>query len=111
MLTEEAYRERKWGRFPALRQALEDKALSQEYLGWTSVSDNIFEALPRVLQIGMPARDSSESLCGAAHRAGWHAMHRDLELLAGELEAAGALLERLAGEVRALHRLENESPR
>jgi hypothetical protein len=38
-------------------------------------------------------------------------MHRDLELLVGELEAAGALLQRLAEEVRALHRLEHESLR
>ena len=111
MLTEEGYRERKWGRFPALRQALEDKALRQDYFGWTSVSDNIFEALPQTFETGILARDNTESLRETAHRTGWNAMHRDLELLDAELEAAGALLQRLAGEVRALHRLEHESPR
>jgi hypothetical protein len=58
-----------------------------------------------------PKAVDSESLREAAHGTGWHAMHRDLELLVGELEAAGALLQRLAEEVRALHRLEHESLR
>jgi hypothetical protein len=111
MLTSEALRERKWARFPALRQALEDRTLSQEYFGWGSVSDNVFETLPRTLEVGMLARDCRESLCEAAHRTGWHAMHHDLELLVGELEAASALLRCLADTVRALHRLEHESPR
>jgi hypothetical protein len=111
MSTSEALRERKWGRFPALRQALEGRTLSPEYFGWSSVSDNVFEAVPRTLEIGMLARDSSECLCGAALHTGWHAMHRDLEGLVNELEAAGALLHRLADDVRALHRLEYESPR
>jgi hypothetical protein len=106
-----AIRERQWGRFPALRQALEDKTLSQEYFGWCSVSDNIFDSLPRVLKIGMLARDNSEFVSEAAHRTGWNAMRSDLERLVEELESASRMFQCLKDEVRALHHLEQERPR
>jgi hypothetical protein len=44
-LSAEGYRERKWGPFPALRQALEDKQIPSNYFGPTSVADNMSEAL------------------------------------------------------------------
>ena len=49
-LTEKAYQERKWGSFPALRQALEDKQIPSNYFGPTSVSDNMFEAMNRLIE-------------------------------------------------------------
>lgn len=111
MLTSDGLRERQWGRFPALRQALEDKKLSETYFGWCSVCDNIFDQLHRTLTTGMLARDNRDIVAETAERNGWPAMHRDLELLARELQNASEMLHRLAEEVEALHRLEHESPR
>jgi hypothetical protein len=40
VLTEEGMRERKWGEFPALRRALEDKTLPPGHCGhWVSTAD------------------------------------------------------------------------
>src|SRR5208283_2454858 len=85
MLSHEAIRERTWGPFPALRKVLEDKQLSGEYFGWTSVSDNVFDRLERTLKIGILARDNGESVKEVANQAGWDAMHRDIGKLADEL--------------------------
>ncbi len=100
-------RERKWGPFPALRRALEEKHLSEEYIGWTSVSDNIFEQLPRLLEIALLARDFKDGVGETARDTGWEAMHRDLERLHGELDALSGYLRQTANDVRALHGLES----
>ncbi len=52
-LTLEAYKERQWGSFPALRRALEDKKVPDHYYGFTSISDNLFDALGRLIEIGV----------------------------------------------------------
>ena len=53
MLTEKALRERKWGAYPALRKALEDKSIPNSYYGPTLVWDNVFGALHRLLEIAI----------------------------------------------------------
>jgi hypothetical protein len=106
MLTEKGYQERMWGEFPAVREALQDKNLDEKCLGWTSVSDNMFEALPRTLKIGILARDNPDAISTAAQHIGWQAMNHDLETLAEKLKAAGAFLQDLAQEIRAFRSLE-----
>ncbi len=106
MLTERGVQERKWRPFPALRRALEEKHLSEEYIGWTSVSDNIFEQLPRLLEIALLARDFKDCVGATARETGWEATHRDLEGLYDELDGLSRYLRQTADEVRALHGLE-----
>ena len=50
MLTEEGSRERMWGKYPSLRKALENKRIPDSYYGPTSISDNMFDAMVRLLQ-------------------------------------------------------------
>lgn len=102
MLTEEASRELKWGRFPALRKALEDKRIPDSYYGPTSVSDNIFDALHRLAEIAVLARENESVVRGTAEAIGPEQMYRDLHRLQSELEAASSFLEQQAEHVRAL---------
>ena len=73
-LTEKGLRERKWGPFPALRHALEDKPPSEDDSGWSitvdpsltgielllatssSAADTIPEKVGRLLEIAASAR-------------------------------------------------------
>ena len=65
MLTESASRERKWGSFPALRQVLEVTPSSTRHIGLTSVSDNVFEQLQRLVDIADRAEEHKEVLLQA----------------------------------------------
>ena len=102
MLSEEAYRERMWGRFPALRKALEGRRVPDRYYGFTSVSDNIFDALRRLVEIAILAREYESVVRGTVQSVGPEAMHRDLDRLRGELETASSEFREQAEKVRAL---------
>jgi hypothetical protein len=65
MLSDYGLRERKWGAFPALRKVLETKPRSNRYDGLTSVSDNIFAAFQRFLDIAASAKDHKADLFAA----------------------------------------------
>ena len=97
------------GQFPALRGALQDRQLPREYFGSTSVSDNIFDSLHRLLAIGLLAREFSVRETASA--TGRDAMHRDLDTLADALQASGDLLHQVGRDVRALHSLEHQPGR
>lgn len=102
MLTEEGIREQKWGPFPALRKALEDKHIPGSYFGPTSISYNIFSALNRLIEIAILAREHEGVVRETAQAVGPGDMYRDLQRLQAELEAACSFLEQQAEGVRAL---------
>ena len=89
MLSEDAYRERKWGQFPFLRTVLEGERLSPHL---PSTADTFSDSVSRLVEIAALACDHSDKLRDAAHSAGWAAMHRDLEVLRGELRNASTVL-------------------
>ena len=102
MLLESAYRERKWGRFPALRKALEDRCVPDSYYGPTSVSDNIFDALHRLVEIAILANEHIRVVMETAQSIGPEEMYRDLDRLRGDLEAACSFFKQHAEDVMAL---------
>ena len=102
MLSEEGFRERKWGRFPALRKALEDKSIPNSYYSPISVSDNTFEALHRLVEIAILAREHESVVRKTAQSVGPKEMYRDLHLLQDELEGISSLIRQHAKDVRAL---------
>lgn len=103
MLTAEAYQERKWGPFPALRQALEDKEIPSEYHGCTSVSDNMFEGMGRLLQISVLTIEYKNHIKETAQSVGREAMYSDLRRLEEDLEQASAFFKRQINEVQTLY--------
>ena len=102
MLTEEGYREREWGPFPALRKALEGKCIPDRYYGVSSVDDNIFEALHRLVKIAILVREHESVVREIARSVGPGEMYQDLRRLQGELEAACSCFKQHAQHVEAL---------
>jgi serine/threonine-protein kinase RIO1 len=80
-MTTAAYSERKWGMLPALRQALEDKEIPGNYYGLTSVSDNIFDMMHRLLEISILVREYDKYIIDTAQSVGKQEMDRDLRML------------------------------
>lgn len=93
MLTEEGYRERKWGPFPALRKVLETRRLPDSYFGWTSVSDNMFDQLQRTVEISLLACECELDLRNTAQTGGSNDLINDLVRLSQQLQAARSLID------------------
>ena len=87
MLTEQGYRERRWGPFPALRKAIEDK----------------FDALVRLVEIALLAHEYETIVRETAHSVGLKPMSRDLLKLEEKLEDARSFFELQAKHIRTLH--------
>jgi hypothetical protein len=102
MLTEEALRERKWGRFPALRKALEDKCIPNSYYGPTSVSDNVFGELNRLVEIAILAREHQSVVRDITQSVGREQMYRDLLQLRDDLGAASSFFKQQAEAIEAV---------
>ncbi len=101
-LTAEAYRERKWAHFPALRKVLEDKQVPPNYYGLTSVSDNMFDAMIRLMEIAVLADEYENDIKATVVSVGREDMYRDLRNLEKALEDASCLFKRFSDKVRML---------
>jgi hypothetical protein len=66
MLTKEAYLNRFWGQLTVLRQVFGDRELPERHCGFTSVSDNVFEAINRHLKISILVDEYEEAITTAA---------------------------------------------
>lgn len=102
MLTEYGMQERMWGRFPALRKALHDKRVPNEYYGPTSVSENIFNGLERLLVNSILVLKHAELVNESARAVGPKELHDDLSHLCDELFYASSFFREQAEEVRSL---------
>ena len=88
MLTDQAHSQRKWGLYPTLRQALQDKHIPDHYYGPTSVSDNMFEQMRRLMEISILTEENEAAVCDVARsndnrRALWDDLHRLEDMLEG----------------------------
>ncbi|HQO78829.1 MAG TPA: hypothetical protein PLG17_10000, partial [Thermodesulfobacteriota bacterium] len=103
MLTAKAYQERKWRAFPALRKALEDKKVPDDYYGPTSVSDNMFARMDRLLEISVLVSEYQEHIKETAKSVGREEMYRDLRRLEEDLEQAAYFFKRQIEKVQTLY--------
>ncbi|MBN2320367.1 MAG: hypothetical protein JXR49_14895 [Acidobacteria bacterium] len=104
MLIEKARRERKWGRFPILRDALEQKKIPDSYYGPTTVSDNVFNALERLIEITFLASENEDSIIETANSKGLIDMDRDLKTLIKELNYATSFFTDNAKNIQAIRK-------
>ena len=95
--------ERKWGEFPTLRVALQDKRIPDEYYGPTSASKNIFNRLECLLEVSILAFEHADLVKETARSVGQEGMQRDLNRLRDELDAAAAFFRQQAEDVRSLN--------
>ena len=101
-LTAEGYRERKWGAFPALRKALEDKHVPPNYYGASSASDNMFEYMSRLIEIAVLTEEYGNDIKATAVSVGREDMYRDLLNLKEALEDASRFFKRTSDMVQRL---------
>ena len=101
-LTEKAHRERMWGSFPTLRQALEDKKLPDRFYGLTSAHDNIFDQTRRLMQIALLAVEYEKNIKETAQSVGEDKMYTDLRWLKTYLKDASEFFTRKAKEIEAI---------
>lgn len=80
-LIEEGNRERKWRSYPALRLVLEDKRIPANYFGPTFASDNMFDAMGRLLDISVLAAEFKNYIEETAQTTGREEMYEDLRSL------------------------------
>jgi hypothetical protein len=62
MLTEKAMYDRMWGAYPALGELLGAKRIPDDYFGFTSVSDNVFDSVRRLMEISILIRENSDEI-------------------------------------------------
>jgi hypothetical protein len=62
---EKALAERMWGPLPALRMILESKRVPDRYFGPTSVSDNVFNKIERLLIMAILVHENRRDIVGA----------------------------------------------
>jgi hypothetical protein len=86
MLSLEALNERMWGPFPTLRLALEAESVPDRYYGFTSVSDNMFDALQRAATLAVLVKEFEPKIKALTALAGKETVKRDLERLTRILE-------------------------
>ena len=102
-LTPEAYRERKWGYFPTLRHALENKEIPSNYYGLTSADDNMFDRMTRLMEIAVLMVEYKRHIKETAQSVGREEMYTDLRRLEEDLEQTSHFLKRMIEEVRTIY--------
>jgi hypothetical protein len=98
MLTEEAYYERLWGKYPALQNRFKQKDLPLDYYEYATVSDSIFDRTERLLKVTLLVRDNMEGLQGIPDSERSAIVH-DLERLSSDLES---LQQSLSGHIQVI---------
>jgi len=104
-LTTEAYREREWEDFPALRKVLEDKPASSISFGTISASDNFLVDLVRLTEIAELVNKYQAEIEEKAISVGREEIYEDLKRLEGFFLHASRLFERTAEDIARLCRI------
>jgi len=102
-LTHQAYQERKWGPFPTLRKALEQKDLSGECYGLTSADDDAFDFMHRLIEISILVcahKDRIKELATSGHD---EALREDLGRLESLLLEASSFFKYRAKTIHDLY--------
>ena len=102
MLSNEALHERKWGRYPTLDRLLGHHSVPSHLYGPTSVSDNVFDRLTRLLEVAFTIKEHMESIRTVTDAEICRLLD-DLEHLEHELRVASRFLAEHADSIGRLH--------
>jgi len=81
MISADAYREREWHQYPALRQALENAEVPPIYSGFTSVTETVFDQIVRLMKHALLVKAYQDEIIRTADSTGKAQMSKDLWLL------------------------------
>lgn len=102
MLTLEGIRERKWGPYPKLRQVLQDKEMPADFYGLTSVSDNRWDQIHRLIEIATLVDEYRADIKNAMPTLGHDELCRDLHDIQHELEWASNYFREMGQRVQSV---------
>jgi hypothetical protein len=91
-----------WGRFPALRRALEEKTIPARLFGATTASDNMFDQINRLLRIAVLVCEFEDCVKETARSANHSQTCEDLMVLENDLDTAASFLSQSIERVREL---------
>jgi len=91
MLTNEALHDRKWARFPALSSVLGEYPVPSHHYGFSSVSDNVFNQLTRLLEIASTVQQHADVVQAVTDTEIAMRLPDDLNHLTNELQEASRL--------------------
>lgn len=106
MLTKEALHERKWGRFPSLGRVLGEYPVPSHHYGFSSVSDNVFNQLTRLLEVAYTIQEHADVVRAVTDTEIATRLPHDLDHLAHQLQEASRLF---AMHTEFVHRLRDDA--
>jgi hypothetical protein len=104
-LTEESYRERKWGAYPALRKVLEDKQVPYYYYGPTSAHDNMFDYFGRLIEIVVLVEEYQVDIRKKLGSVECEELYQDLRRLEDSLEKVSHFVKENIQKIQKLRML------
>jgi hypothetical protein len=103
-LTHQAYQERMWGPFPAIRKVLEKREVPGEYYGLTSIDDNEFEFMRRMTEIAILVNEHKTHLIAFTNADNVKEVYEDLDRLVELLKRASSYFNNKADSIYAISR-------
>lgn len=103
-LTHQAYQERMWGPFPSLRKVLEKREVPGEYYGLTSVDDNEFEFMRRLMEIAILVNEYKTHIIESTNAENVNEVSEDLDRLGELLKRASSYFSNKADSIYAISR-------
>lgn len=88
MLTEKSESDKKWGWLPALRSILESRRVPDHYLGSSSVLDNVFDRMHRLMEIEILVHEHRADIIEMLGSDARRQIVEDLQRLRGALRYA-----------------------
>lgn len=111
MISDEAYQDRKWGRYPELRKIFQSLPVPRSVYGWSSASDNLPGRITRQIEVLATIQENCELLAGAERSVpDTHLALRELSEVRQELESTARLFVDLSEKVHEIMR-ETENKR
>jgi hypothetical protein len=100
MISDEAYQDRKWGRYAELRKIFESLPVPASVYGWSSASDNLPARITRQIELVATIQENSALLAEATRSvADTHLALRELSEVRQELESTARLFVNLSEKV------------
>jgi hypothetical protein len=101
-ITNEEYHKRKWGHYPSLGVLLGALRIPDHYYGGSSISDNIFSWLNRLVEVAVTVEEYKGLFREASEPQLVERLPEDLRRLESELESAAKFFTEQAAVVRDL---------
>jgi len=99
-LTNEGLLQRKWGPYPSLGKALSDKRIPDHHFGLTTIHDNKFDAIVRLMEIAILVDEFESDIKKIAKSVGREKILGDMMRLEEDLKSASYFFKKSIYRIR-----------